>query len=138
MSDPVDCSPPGSFVHGIFQARILEWVAISFSRGSSRSTNQTRVSCIESRFLHCRQILYRLSRKGSPHCHYAYQISCHSEAVQETGTQQIPAFKNCPRSVPLTLPGGFKSKSSNEKSMDLLFSKGVNGSLLNTVVCSIS
>ena len=32
---PVDCSPPGSSVHGIFQARILEWVAISFSRGSS-------------------------------------------------------------------------------------------------------
>ena len=33
--DPMDCSPPGSSVHGIFQARILEWVAISFSRGSS-------------------------------------------------------------------------------------------------------
>ena len=32
---PVDCSPPGSSVHGIFQARILEWVAISFSKGSS-------------------------------------------------------------------------------------------------------
>ena len=36
--DPMDCSPPGSSVHGIFQARILEWVAISFSRGSSRFT----------------------------------------------------------------------------------------------------
>ena len=35
LSDPMDCSPPGSFVHGIFQARVLEWVAISFSRGSS-------------------------------------------------------------------------------------------------------
>ena len=34
--DPVDCSPPGSSAHGILQARILEWVAISFSRGSSR------------------------------------------------------------------------------------------------------
>ena len=33
--DPLDCSPPGSFVHGISQARILEWVAIPFSRGSS-------------------------------------------------------------------------------------------------------
>ena len=33
--DPMDCSPPGSSVHGILQARILEWVAISFSRGSS-------------------------------------------------------------------------------------------------------
>ena len=35
MSDPMDCSPPGSSVHGILQARILEWVAIPFSRGSS-------------------------------------------------------------------------------------------------------
>ena len=34
LCDPVDCSPPGSSVHGILQARILEWVAISFSRGS--------------------------------------------------------------------------------------------------------
>ena len=35
LCNPVDCSPPGSSVHGILQARILEWVAISFSRGSS-------------------------------------------------------------------------------------------------------
>ena len=35
LCDPVDCSPPGSSVHGILQARILEWVAIPFSRGSS-------------------------------------------------------------------------------------------------------
>ena len=34
LSDPMDCSLPGSSIHGIFQARILEWVAISFSRGS--------------------------------------------------------------------------------------------------------
>ena len=34
--DPMDCSPPGSSAHGIFQARILEWVAISCSQGSSR------------------------------------------------------------------------------------------------------
>ena len=36
LSDPMDCSPPGSSVHGILQARILEWVAIIFSRGSSQ------------------------------------------------------------------------------------------------------
>ena len=35
LCNPMDCSPPGSSVHGIFQARVLEWVAISFSRGSS-------------------------------------------------------------------------------------------------------
>ena len=38
--DPMDCSPPGSSVHGIFQARILEWIAISFSRESSQPGNQ--------------------------------------------------------------------------------------------------
>ena len=36
LGSPMDCSPPSSSVHGILQARILEWVAISFSRGSSR------------------------------------------------------------------------------------------------------
>ena len=36
LCDPMDCSLPGSSIHGIFQARILEWVAISFSRGSSQ------------------------------------------------------------------------------------------------------
>ena len=46
LCDSVDCSPPGSSVHGILQARILEWVAISFSRGSSQPRDQTRVSCI--------------------------------------------------------------------------------------------
>ena len=49
LCDPMDCSPPASSVHGIFQARILEWVAISFSRGSSRPRGQTWVSCIAGR-----------------------------------------------------------------------------------------
>ena len=43
---PTDYSPPGSSVHGIFQARILEWDAISYSRGSSRVRDQTHFSCI--------------------------------------------------------------------------------------------
>ena len=46
LCDPVDCSPPGSSVHGILKARILEWVAIPFSRGSSKPRNQTHVSYI--------------------------------------------------------------------------------------------
>ena len=44
--DILDCRLPGSSVHGIFHARTLEWVAISFSRGSSQPKDQTRVSCI--------------------------------------------------------------------------------------------
>ena len=49
LCNPVDCSPPGSSVHGILQARILEWVAVSFSRGSSQPRDRTQVSCIAGR-----------------------------------------------------------------------------------------
>ena len=50
LCDPVDCHPPGSSVHRILQARILEWVAILFSRESSQPKDQTQVSCIADRF----------------------------------------------------------------------------------------
>ena len=49
LCDLVDCSPPGSSVHGILQARILKWVAISFFRGSSRLRDQTQVSHVAGR-----------------------------------------------------------------------------------------
>ena len=52
----LNCNPPGSSVHGVFQASVLEWVAIFFSRGSSQSRDQTHiscVSCIAGRFLTC-------------------------------------------------------------------------------------
>ena len=53
--DPMDCSPPGSSVHGIFQARRLEWVAISFCKASSQPRDRTPVnfyvSCMQGRFL---------------------------------------------------------------------------------------
>ena len=55
LCDPVDCSPQGSSVHGILQARILEWVAISFSRRSSQAGDRNHISCIG------RQILLPLS-----------------------------------------------------------------------------
>ena len=53
LRDPVDCSQPGSSIHGISQARILEWIAISFSRESAWHRDQThifRVSCIAGKF----------------------------------------------------------------------------------------
>ena len=49
LCDPMDCSPPGFSIHEIFQARILEWVAISFSRGSSWPRDQNRSSCLAGR-----------------------------------------------------------------------------------------
>ena len=48
--NPMDCSPPGYSVYGILQARRLEWVAISLSRGSSRPRDRTQVSGIAGRF----------------------------------------------------------------------------------------
>ena len=63
LYDPMDCSPPGSSVHGVLQASILEWVAVSLSGGSSRPRDQTHVSyvsCID------RRVLYHQCHLGSP------------------------------------------------------------------------
>ena len=57
--DPVDCSLPGSSIHGISQARLLEWVAISSFRESSQPRDGTRVTCIG------RRILYHWAAKGT-------------------------------------------------------------------------
>ena len=50
LCNTMDYSPPGSSVHGILQVRVLEWVAIPLSRGSSKPRDQTWVSCIVGRF----------------------------------------------------------------------------------------
>ena len=83
VCDPVDCSPPGSSVHGILQAKIVEWVAISFSRGSSLPRNQTNisyVSCIGEQVLYHQHHLENLSwayihRKASSKKMHATQCS---------------------------------------------------------------
>ena len=64
VGDPMDCSPPGSSVHGTSQARILEWVAISSSKGSSIPGIEPRLL----QFLHCRWILYCWT-KSQPNPH---------------------------------------------------------------------
>ena len=60
LCDPMDCSLPGFSIHGIFQARVPEWVAISFSRASSPTQGSN------PGLPHCRQMLYPLSHQGSP------------------------------------------------------------------------
>ena len=72
LCDPMDCSPPGSSVPGILQARILEWVATPFSRGSSQPRNLTHVSCISCISRH---VLYHL---GCPLFHGALLLICNS------------------------------------------------------------
>ena len=68
LCNPMDCSPPGSSVHGISQARILEWVAISFSRWSSQPRDRASVSSVS--FIAGR-FFYLLSHQGSPVAFYA-------------------------------------------------------------------
>ena len=78
LCDSMDYRPPGSSVHGIFQASLLEWVAI-FSSRSSRPRNRTLVSCIS-----CigRQILYHLRHLGSPSKHNAKCLSAYCDQYQ--------------------------------------------------------
>ena len=82
LCDLMDCNSPGSSVHGIFQARVLEWVAISFSRGSSRPRDRTQVSRIIGR---CFTIW--ATREALTECqlyakHGAYYLKIHNIARQ--------------------------------------------------------
>ena len=71
--DPVDCNPPGSSFHGILQARILEWVAISFSRGSSWPRDRTWISLFSWQILYhwaTWEALHRLWQKLKCYHHF--------------------------------------------------------------------
>ena len=75
LCNPRDCSLPGSSVHGIFQTRILEWVAISSSRGSSRPRDQTWVSCIVDRRFTVwatREVIHMF--RHCKYCQFAYMV----------------------------------------------------------------
>ena len=71
LCDPMDCSLQGSSVHGIFQARILEWVAMPSSRGSSQPRDWTSISCTGGRILYpwaaweAQKVQYRLKSRRS-------------------------------------------------------------------------
>ena len=88
----MDCGLPGFSVHGIFQARVLEWVTISFSRESSRPRDRTQVSPID------RQTLYCLSHQGSPtQRRVKTQVrSLASRALGSGASQVVLVVKNLP------------------------------------------
>ena len=80
------CSPPDSFVHGISQARILEWVAISFSRGSSHPRDRTCVSHTGRHVLYhwttCKALLMLVAKANWPHLRpFSYWLSSSQEAL---------------------------------------------------------
>ena len=80
LCDPMDCSPPGSSVHGILQARILQWVAMPSSRGSSWPRDWTRVYL---HLLHYRWIFYLLSHLRS------LSLRCQRENQAEKSTRKL-------------------------------------------------
>ena len=88
LYDPIDCSPPGSTVHGNLQARILEWFAISFFKESSPPRDRTQVSCIS------RQILYCLSHQGSLSGFYTPLLYIYNYIY-------IYIYRVCPSHIPI-------------------------------------
>ena len=84
----VDCSLPGSSLHGILQARVLEWVAISFSRGSSQPRDWTRVSCIAGRCFNLWAT--RTAKKVSPTAFLVF-----SPAMQHLSKEMLQSFLSC-------------------------------------------
>ena len=98
LCNPVDCSPPGFSLHGILQERILEWVAISFSRGSSQPRDRTQVSRIAGR---CFNVLvghiingYKLRFPGDSDS--VTEIFKHTQnfKVQRTTLYSLPSSNN--------------------------------------------
>ena len=77
FATPMDFSSPGSSAHGISQARILEWVAVSFSRGSSRPRNWTCISCIAGGFFTTVKPLWRSTREAHTNLYTCTYIHVH-------------------------------------------------------------
>ena len=75
LCNPMDCSPPDSSVHGVFQARILEWVVISFSRGSSQPKDRIWVFYVSSIGM---QVLYHSATREAHITLYGFTIIHHS------------------------------------------------------------
>ena len=75
LCDPADCSPSVSCVHGILQARIVEWIAIPFSRGSSQPRDRTLVSCIAGK-------LFTIWAMGKTY-HYWEEVKCFTRKIQK-------------------------------------------------------
>ena len=84
--DPMDCSPPGFSVQGVFQTRTLEWVAIPFFP----------IQGLNSHLLHCRQILYHPSHQGTHQIIKKHKLFSFLNSLEMTGTHQTPSKCLCP------------------------------------------
>ena len=98
LSNPVDRSPPGSSVHGISQARILEWVAIPFSRGIFPTQGPNLG------LLHCRQVLYRLNHQGQASVQFSRSVVSDPLRPHEPQRARLPCPSPTPRVHPSPCP----------------------------------
>ena len=125
LCDPEDCKLSGSSVHGIFQARVLEWVAISFSMGSSQPRDQTQTSHIAGRRVTVWKILKEMGIPEHLTC-LLRNLYAGQEATARTGhgTQTVsklgkeyvkavychPAYLTYMQSISCKMPGWLKHK----------------------------
>ena len=109
LCDPMDCSPTGINVHGIFQARILEWVAIPFSRESSPPRDQTWVSYIAGRFF---TVWATLPNSHSVHLHISCTFPSHHGAPPSFLTDTLPSSLAIPPGVLVSFTGTTEAASS--------------------------
>ena len=123
----MDCSLPGSSVHGISQARILEWVAISFSRGSSLPRDRTQVPCIAGR------IFYKLAFPGSSD---GKESACNAGdlcSITKSGRSPAEGSGNSLQCAclenPMDKPWGLKESDRTERLFHCLYKLSHQGSL---------
>ena len=90
----MDCSPPGSSIHGILQARILEWVAYPFSSGSSQPRNRTRVSWTAGRFFTSWATMEAHIKPVNPKGNQSWMFIGRTDAKAETPTLWLPDAKS--------------------------------------------
>ena len=104
LCDPMDCSLPGSSVHGIFQARILEWVAISFSRRTSQPRDLTQVSRIVGK---------RFTVWGTGEVHWIFPKS--SPKQRKWGCFKLRVYAYSRASLSKEFSIGFRQRSTEFK-----------------------
>ena len=98
FATPIDCSPPSSSVHGIFQAKLLDWVATSYPRGSSRSWNWS-ISCIGRLILYhwtTREALWYM--RGTPKLIYTRPPWNRQSEMETDGASALVVWKENPLS----------------------------------------
>ena len=123
LCDPMDCSLPGSSVHGIFQAIVLEWVAISFSRGSSWPRDRTRVSCIVDRRFTVwatGEVPYKLKTQSIQFSHSVVSDSLRPHGLQHA---RLPCPSPTPRACSNSCPSSWWCHPTISASV-VLFSLG--------------